>query len=94
MNIIVTRENGVATVTLNRPDKLNALSGEMYHELADTFTALGSDDAARCVIVTGAGRGSPTITRKGSPRSKRSGSPSFKGDSTIQNHRTPEREKP
>ena len=56
MNINVTRENGVATVTLNRPDKLNALSGEMYHELADTFAALGTDDAARCVIVTGAGR--------------------------------------
>ena len=56
MNVIVTRENGVATVTLNRPDKLNALSAEMYHELADVFTALGADDEARCVIVIGAGR--------------------------------------
>ncbi len=56
MNVIVTRENGVATVTLNRPDKLNALSGEMYHELGDTFTALGADDAVRSVIVIGAGR--------------------------------------
>ena len=56
MNLIVTKEHGVATVTLNRPDKLNALSGEMYSELAVTFTALGSDDETRCVIVTGAGR--------------------------------------
>src|SRR3972149_3092816 len=54
MNVAVTRENGVATVTLNRPDKLNALSTEMYHELADTFTALGADDEARSVIVIGA----------------------------------------
>jgi 2-(1,2-epoxy-1,2-dihydrophenyl)acetyl-CoA isomerase len=56
MTIVVTKENGVATVTLNRPDKLNALSGEMYHELAEAFTALGSDDATRSVIVIGAGR--------------------------------------
>src|SRR3990172_7556439 len=56
MNLLITKENGVATVTLNRPDKLNALSGEMYHELADTFSALGADDETRSVIVTGAGR--------------------------------------
>ena len=54
--MLVARQDGIATVTLNRPDKLNALSGEMYHALADTFTALGSDDDARCVVVTGAGR--------------------------------------
>ena len=56
MTVVVTRENGVATVTLNRPDKLNALSAGMYHELADAFAALGADDAVRCVIVIGAGR--------------------------------------
>jgi 2-(1,2-epoxy-1,2-dihydrophenyl)acetyl-CoA isomerase len=56
MSVIVTKESGVATVTLNRPDKLNALSGDMYHELAGTFTALGADDATRSVIVIGAGR--------------------------------------
>ena len=56
MDIIVKTENGVATVTLNRPDKLNALSPGMYSELADTFAALNSDDAVRCVVVTGAGR--------------------------------------
>jgi 2-(1,2-epoxy-1,2-dihydrophenyl)acetyl-CoA isomerase len=56
MSVIVTKESGVATVTLNRPDKLNALSGEMYDELADAFTTLGSDDEARSVVVIGAGR--------------------------------------
>ena len=44
MSILVSRESGIATVTLNRPDKLNALSGAMYHELADAFGALGGDD--------------------------------------------------
>ena len=56
MSIEVTRADGVATVLLNRPDKLNALSGEMYHDLAQHFEALGDDDAVRAVILTGAGR--------------------------------------
>ena len=56
MSIQVTKDNGIATVLLNRPDKLNALSAEMYHELADHFAALGSDDAVRAVVLTGAGR--------------------------------------
>jgi len=56
MSVRVVKLDGIATVTLDRPDKLNALSGDMYHALADTFTALGTDDSARCVIVTGAGR--------------------------------------
>ena len=56
MSIEVTKADGVATVLLNRPDKLNALSGEMYHDLAHHFEALGDDDAVRAVILTGAGR--------------------------------------
>ena len=56
MEVEIAREDGVATVTLNRPDKLNALSGEMYRELADVFTTLGADDEVRCVVLTGAGR--------------------------------------
>ena len=56
MSVELTREAGVATVTLNRPEKLNALSNEMYHELAETFTRLGADDDVRCVVLTGAGR--------------------------------------
>lgn len=56
MNIKVTLDEGIATVLIDRADKLNALSGEMYHELADTFRRLNEDDAVRVVLLTGAGR--------------------------------------
>lgn len=56
MSIKVTKEAGVATVLLDRADKLNALSAEMYHDLAHHFEALGADDEVRAVILTGAGR--------------------------------------
>lgn len=47
---------GVATITLNRPDKLNALTFEVYRELTDTFRALGGEPGVRAVVITGAGR--------------------------------------
>lgn len=56
MSIQVTKQGGVATVLLNRPDKLNALSAEMYDALADRFAALNGDEEVRAVILTGAGR--------------------------------------
>lgn len=56
MSIKVTQNDGIATVLLDRADKLNALSGEMYHELAETFAALNTDDNVRTVVLTGAGR--------------------------------------
>lgn len=56
MSIKISHDDGIATVLLDRADKLNALSGEMYHELADAFTALNSDDTVRTVLLTGAGR--------------------------------------
>jgi 2-(1,2-epoxy-1,2-dihydrophenyl)acetyl-CoA isomerase len=56
MSIKITHDEGIATVLLDRADKLNALSGEMYHELADAFTALNNDDSVRVVLLTGAGR--------------------------------------
>lgn len=47
----------IATLTLNRPDKLNALSGEMMEELVPIMERLAEDKEVRCVVVTGAGRG-------------------------------------
>jgi enoyl-CoA hydratase/carnithine racemase len=49
--------SGIATITLNRPDRLNALTFEVYAELRDTFAALDTEPGVRAVIVTGAGRG-------------------------------------
>ena len=46
----------VATITLNRPDKLNAINGAMVREMIAGFEAADGDDAVRAVIVTGAGR--------------------------------------
>ena len=47
---------GVATVTLNRPDKLNAVNTTMIGELVQAFDRADADDGVRAVIVTGAGR--------------------------------------
>jgi enoyl-CoA hydratase/carnithine racemase len=49
--------DGVALVTLNRPDRLNAYTPLMGQELHDAFAACDEDDAVRAIIVTGAGRG-------------------------------------
>jgi enoyl-CoA hydratase/carnithine racemase len=49
--------DGVATVTLNRPDRLNAFTGRMAAELIDAFDRIDADDAVRAVVITGAGRG-------------------------------------
>lgn len=48
--------NAVATITLNRPDRLNALTFEVYNELRDTFRALANEPDVRAVIITGSGR--------------------------------------
>jgi len=48
--------DGVATITLNRPDRLNAFNTAMRDELIAAFDATDADDAVRAVIVTGAGR--------------------------------------
>lgn len=48
--------DGIATITLNRPEKLNAFTGVMMAEMIDALDRIDADDAVRCVIVTGAGR--------------------------------------
>src|SRR3954451_23992964 len=49
--------DGVLTITLNRPDRLNAFTGVMARELIEAFDASDADDDVRAVIVTGEGRG-------------------------------------
>lgn len=56
-DILTDIEDGILTITLNRPDRLNAWTGTMEEETRDAITRAGSDDAVRCIIVTGAGRG-------------------------------------
>src|SRR6267378_2221668 len=51
-----TNASGVATITLNRPERLNALTFEVYRELTDTFVALRNETDVRAVVITGAGR--------------------------------------
>ncbi|HUS09391.1 MAG TPA: enoyl-CoA hydratase family protein [Pyrinomonadaceae bacterium] len=51
-----TSANGVAKITLNRPERLNALTFEVYRELSDVFVAIRSETDVRAVVITGAGR--------------------------------------
>lgn len=56
MAILFTREEGVATVTLNRPEALNALNQETFRELVQAWKDIDSDDTVKVAIITGAGR--------------------------------------
>jgi enoyl-CoA hydratase len=53
--ILVERDGAIATVILNRPGKLNALTRPMWRRLGDAFLELDRDDSVRCVIIRGAG---------------------------------------
>jgi enoyl-CoA hydratase/carnithine racemase len=53
--IIVTKDDGVATITLNRPDKMNAYTRTMGQEIIAAMDDIDADDAVRAVIFTGAG---------------------------------------
>lgn len=49
-------DSGIVTITLNRPERLNALTFEVYRELTDTFAELRNEKNTRVVVITGAGR--------------------------------------
>ena len=48
--ILVERDGDIATVVLNRPEKLNALTKPMWRRLGDVFEQLSADDDLRCVV--------------------------------------------
>ena len=50
-------QDGVTLLTLNRPEKLNAMNVELITELHDAFAEVSADPSCRAVVLTGAGRG-------------------------------------
>lgn len=54
--IKVTEDSGIVTITLNRPDRLNAFVGHMRRDLAEALEEAGSDPNVRVVVITGEGR--------------------------------------
>lgn len=53
--ILIDKNDGVTTVTLNRPEKRNAMNPKLHREMYDVLTLLESDDETRVIVVTGAG---------------------------------------
>jgi enoyl-CoA hydratase len=53
--ILVQRDGAIATVVLNRPDRLNALTRQMWARLGPAFDELDADDDVRCIVIRGAG---------------------------------------
>ena len=56
-SILYEVEDSILTITLNRPEILNAFSGSMFNELMQAFDDADADDDVHAIIVTGAGRG-------------------------------------
>jgi 2-(1,2-epoxy-1,2-dihydrophenyl)acetyl-CoA isomerase len=56
MTVKLVKQNGVATMTLDRPDKLNAMSDDLWNALEEHIGDVGRDEKVRAVILTGAGR--------------------------------------
>ena len=54
-NLLYEKRNGIAYVTINRPDKLNALNRKVMQELAECFQDIEKDHEVRSVILTGTG---------------------------------------
>lgn len=84
-DILYSVSDGIATITLNRPDKLNAFTGRMMHEIIEALDVTDADDNVKVVIFTGAGRafcagadlssGGETFSRGGSDVQTKQGVP-------------------
>lgn len=55
INLVIAE--GVATLTFNRPDKLNSFTTEMHAEIREALSAIQADSSVRCLLITGQGRG-------------------------------------
>src|SRR2546425_5838803 len=55
-SLLYEQRAGIASITLNRPERLNALTFEVYRELIDIFAVLRDEKDVRVVVITGAGR--------------------------------------
>ena len=55
-DVLTEREDGLAVLTFNRPERLNAIGGTMLPELAEAIPALVGDPQVRAIMITGAGR--------------------------------------
>lgn len=55
-SLLLEVDRGIATLTLNRPERLNAVDGPMISEAIAAFDRIDADDDIRAVVVTGAGR--------------------------------------
>jgi enoyl-CoA hydratase len=53
--VLIERDRGIVTVTLNRPDRLNALTRAMWEGVRDAFASLEPEDDVRCIVLRGAG---------------------------------------
>jgi enoyl-CoA hydratase/carnithine racemase len=56
-HLLISRDASIGTLTLNRPEKLNAFAGTMRQEIADAMDELSADARVRVIVLTGAGRG-------------------------------------
>ena len=54
-NILVNEKGGIATITINRPNKLNALNSETIQELHDSFKKLVAEKEVKVILLTGSG---------------------------------------
>lgn len=76
--LLVEKEAGVATITFNRPDRLNALTLKMIDEIPQALEEVSEDDAVKAVIITGSGRAFCAGAEMDSPLFKGMGTAGYK----------------